>query len=174
MTGIIYELKYPNGSYIGSTIRSIETRVKQHVYHLKKETHCNPILQRVYNMRGMFEVKILETINCDNITELRNREQEYLEQHRPLYNISKSAHYPNHYKDNIALYYDKELCKCNGAQGNILLILLTRKRISNKDKRLQNEECKINLDLNLVIYKEDKYELNEEFSLFLKNKIESL
>lgn len=87
----IYQIsnKINNHSYIGSAI-NLKTRFATHRNRLKNNNHHSIYLQRAYNKYGLenFEFKILEY--CDKSI-LINREQWFLEELNPEYNICKIA-----------------------------------------------------------------------------------
>lgn len=72
MKGIIYKIKcnITNEQYIGSTVKSIKDRMRIHTQ--RKNCSSRQILNR-----GNYEVTILQTIECDQLTDLRKLEREY-------------------------------------------------------------------------------------------------
>lgn len=109
MIGTVYELVYPYGSYIGSTKKLLEKRIKEHTALLKRNKHFNIILQRAFIKYGEFEIKTLEILSCNTIKEIRDREQYYLDTLKPLYNISKTANCPDkfvNYENLITKHYN--------------------------------------------------------------------
>lgn len=102
MTTGIYKItnKLTNYFYIGSS-KNIEKRWKDHISKLRNNNHVNIILQRSFNKysKDNFHIEIIE--KC-NINELLMKEQYYLDELNPYYNISKYAkggdnisHHPN-------------------------------------------------------------------------------
>ena len=87
----IYQIKnIINGDfYIGSS-NNINRRLYLHKYSLKKQNHHSIVLQRAFNKYGEenFEFVVLE--ECKN-EELINKEQYYLDNLNPIYNINKIA-----------------------------------------------------------------------------------
>lgn len=85
----VYRIKniVNNKIYIGSS-KDIEKRWKRHRYELKNNKHHSPTLQRDWNEYGKdnFIFSILETTN--NILELLDLEQQYIDNLLPVYNIS--------------------------------------------------------------------------------------
>lgn len=75
--------------YIGGCV-NLNKRFSHHVCELNHKRHNNKYLQRDWNRYGQqnFEFVVLELCTRD---ELLKREQYYLDQLRPQYNISKSA-----------------------------------------------------------------------------------
>jgi len=66
--------------YIGSS-QNIRIRIREHFYKLRKQTHNNKHLQRVFNLHGdsIFNIEVLE--NCENKSneDLLDIEQTYLD-----------------------------------------------------------------------------------------------
>lgn len=87
----IYQIRntMTNDSYIGSSVK-FRKRMENHRNNLIKNKHHNIILQRVYNKYGvnLFEVSILELCEIDKLIE---REQYYIDNFNPKYNICKIA-----------------------------------------------------------------------------------
>jgi group I intron endonuclease len=90
----IYQIKnlINNKIYIGSSY-NINARMGQHFSNLKHNKHANPKLQAAYNKYGKenFIFKIL--ITCDP-TMLFWYEQQFIDQWKPKYNISKASDCP--------------------------------------------------------------------------------
>ena len=88
----IYKIlnKITNDFYVGSAI-DVEKRFRHHKNRLRTEKHHNIILQRAWNKYGEanFLFEIIEEVNDKNILLLR--EQYYLDNLYPLYNICKIA-----------------------------------------------------------------------------------
>lgn len=78
-----------NKIYIGSS-KNIENRWKEHTTSLRRNKHINCILQRAWNKYGedSFEFQTLE--NCSQ-EQLFEREQYYIDELKPEYNIGLSA-----------------------------------------------------------------------------------
>lgn len=78
-----------NHSYIGSA-KNLSLRFWQHKNDLRKERHHSIYLQRAWNKYGeaAFEFKILEYCEIDHLI---RREQYYLDELNPEYNICKIA-----------------------------------------------------------------------------------
>lgn len=76
--------------YIGSC-KKLRNRIHLHIRTLKHQNHHSRILQRAFNKYGIenFCVEILEVVN--EIKDLLNREQYYLDFYNPEYNIAKVA-----------------------------------------------------------------------------------
>jgi group I intron endonuclease len=76
--------------YIGSS-KSVECRYRRHVNMLKNGRHHNPHLQHAWRKYGAdkFTLVVLEVAGPD--TDVRTREQFYLDRDRPEYNSSKNA-----------------------------------------------------------------------------------
>lgn len=71
--------------YIGSSI-NIFKRWKRHISQLKNKTHANIKLQKIYNEKGLDNLKFEIIEICDN---LKEREQFYLDSLRPEININR-------------------------------------------------------------------------------------
>lgn len=85
----IYKIFINDWIYIGSTTRSFKERFKEHRNKLKSKTHCNPILQNLYNKYKTLSFEIIEIIS-DNTT-IIYREQFYIDNLNPNINICKTA-----------------------------------------------------------------------------------
>lgn len=73
--------------YIGSS-KCLYSRFKNHWNQLSKNKHCNKILQNSFNVGKVFSVRVIEECNCDKLIE---REQHYIDNLSPEYNILKIA-----------------------------------------------------------------------------------
>lgn len=168
MTGFVYELVFPHGSYIGSTKKKVETRVKEHLNLLKKNKHFNIIVQSAYNKYGEFTVKTIEEVNYTDIDEIKEREQYYLDTLKPVYNISRTSRCPSKFyiaEDIIAKHYNllpkshKSLIIAIWAKGK------TYKTVS-KEYNITEEIAKKDLDIlvsmNLLSNNRDYYYINEK------------
>lgn len=87
----IYQIKniITGDFYIGSS-NNINRRFYLHKYSLKKQNHHSIVLQRAFNKYGEenFEFIVLE--ECEK-EYLINKEQYYLDNYNPIYNINKIA-----------------------------------------------------------------------------------
>ena len=87
----IYQIKniITGDFYIGSS-NNINRRLYLHKYSLKKQNHHSIVLQRAFNKYGEenFEFIVLE--ECEK-EYLINKEQYYLDNYNPIYNINKIA-----------------------------------------------------------------------------------
>lgn len=89
-TGIYKIINVTNNKrYVGSAI-DITKRFKKHLYELEHKIHVNPHLQRAYDNDGSdsFELQILEEVEKSSLIE---REQFYLDELKPEYNICQTA-----------------------------------------------------------------------------------
>jgi group I intron endonuclease len=99
-----------NKCYIGSSF-DLTTRLRNHVNMLKKNKHHSIHLQNSYNKNGTdnFSISILEF--CEE-SKLLEKEQYYLDLHKPQYNISLSSQSPmkgrKHSKKTLDLYKDRK------------------------------------------------------------------
>ena len=77
-----------NKIYIGST-KNLRTRMRLHINKLKRKVHDNGKIQNCYNKYGdIFDIEILENCSEDMLIE---REQYYMDNFKPYYNISPMA-----------------------------------------------------------------------------------
>ena len=79
-----------NKMYIGSS-QNMAVRTRRHIRELQDRIHQNPKLQRAWNKYGeeAFEVRYLEIV--EEVDQLLIREQWYLDNLKPEYNIAKEA-----------------------------------------------------------------------------------
>lgn len=79
--------------YVGSS-KKIEYRWKKHREQLRAKNHCNPRWQNSWNKYGedKFVLSVLETV--DNESDLRDREQYWMDFLRPEFNIAPMADRP--------------------------------------------------------------------------------
>lgn len=91
----IYQIKnLINGkAYIGSS-NHLYRRYSDHVRHLSRNEHTNPKLQSSWNKHGMdnFEFSILEFCSIDVLVD---REQWYIDNYVPYFNIAREVGIPN-------------------------------------------------------------------------------
>lgn len=76
--------------YIGSA-EKFSSRVSQHKYHLKKNTHHNRKLQNFVNKYGIESIFFEVIYVCNDEDDLINKEQLYIDELKPFFNISKVA-----------------------------------------------------------------------------------
>ncbi len=103
MIGFIYSIKNTLNdlTYIGSTIRGIEERFKQHMYY--KKVFVNFKLYKAMNEYGVenFYITLLETMTYNAVCELRMREGYYIKLLTPLLNSNIAGRTITQYqKDN--------------------------------------------------------------------------
>ena len=81
--GTVYKLTFPDGkSYIGSTIKSVDLRIKQHTY--AGSCAYSPTLTGLAIKKfGEFKVDILDEIDC--IKSLRATEKKRIKEHNTLH-----------------------------------------------------------------------------------------
>lgn len=84
-----------NNSYIGSTIQGFSKRWSDHKTELLRNIHTNPYLQNAWNKYGeeSFIFIVHEIINNASINKIRDREQYWIDNLNPKYNLSKVSHY---------------------------------------------------------------------------------
>lgn len=91
--GVYAIVNLENGKhYIGST-RSLKKRSKEHAYDLSSERHSSRILQNAWNKYGAdaFRFDIIEVV--EDVKEvLLEREQFWIDQTIPYYNVARKAH----------------------------------------------------------------------------------
>lgn len=90
MSGIYKIINLINGKiYVGSAV-NFKNRFKLHLTRLKNNKHHSPILQNSWNKHGEvnFNFEIIE--ECDKL-KLIEREQYYIDELKPFYNICKIA-----------------------------------------------------------------------------------
>jgi group I intron endonuclease len=89
----VYRIRNLNNdkTYIGSSI-NVERRFREHRYELTAERHINIKLQRAWKKHGegAFHFEVIERIADPSL--LMPREQHWLDQESPFYNICKFAH----------------------------------------------------------------------------------
>jgi group I intron endonuclease len=94
MKNVIYIIRNTINSrlYIGSAVK-FNVRKNQHLHHLKRGTHHNPPLQNFVNKYGIDKIyfEILEICNYDNLIK---REQYYIDNMNPYFNVNKIAQSP--------------------------------------------------------------------------------
>ena len=120
--GIIYEISFENEKYryVGSTKKSLERRIYQHIGELNRNVHINKIMQNVYNKHK--ESMIYKVIEDKIPLELLiQREQVYIDKLEYNLNICKIANIPpTHYK-RLSLY---------NLYGNLIKVFETREEAS--------------------------------------------
>ena len=110
MFGRIYVIKcrINNLLYIGSTIRDLNARMKQHTRDMYKYTTF-----KLYKAMNEFDVKnfdisLLEEFEYDDIKDLRKREGTYIKIIRPLLNKNIAGRtlkeYNEDHKDSLKIY----------------------------------------------------------------------
>ena len=89
---VIYTIicKETNKQYIGSALNHAK-RKREHFYNLKNNKHPNKKLQNAYNIYGAdcFDFKIIEVVEDEK--KLIEREQHYIDNLKPIYNICRVA-----------------------------------------------------------------------------------
>lgn len=85
-----------NKCYIGSTIQGFSLRWSQHRTELYRNIHTNPYLQNAWNKYGKEAFVFIEQERLNNetdINKIRKREQYWLDNLQPEYNLSSVASY---------------------------------------------------------------------------------
>jgi hypothetical protein len=126
----IYKLVSPhtNSVYIGSTCRSLETRLKEHISNYNKWISENKNKGYITSFELLkhrdVNIVLLETFSCNNKYELYDKERYHIEQN--LNNIVNKIR-PNrtpkeYYQDNIIIIKlkkrEKHICQCGGRYCN--------------------------------------------------------
>jgi hypothetical protein len=119
--GIIYKLYNKNDEnifYIGSSTKSLYVRTHQHKRASKKGT--NKLYTYIRDNEGIenFISEVIETVDVDNIRELRQKEQYYLELLKPTLNSHVASTNINiNYKNNPSEYRKKYIKTLKGAHN---------------------------------------------------------
>ena len=93
MNSGLYQISIGDYFYFGQS-QDLKTRKSQHLHHLKKGTHRNPLMQNVYSKYQEFDFK--EVLHCP-VEELNQQEQRLLDSFwgtEGCMNISKCAEAP--------------------------------------------------------------------------------
>jgi group I intron endonuclease len=83
----IYILEFPGGIYVGSS-KHMRRRVLRHIADMRRGTHSNGFLQRVFDKHGEPTCRVER--ECDE-SELLIHEQEAIERLKPRFNLSPTA-----------------------------------------------------------------------------------
>lgn len=92
----IYKITCKNKVYIGQSI-NLKSRIRNHKYHLRKNTHVNKYLQRSYNLyKKLFKFEIIECVLTDNLNYLNEREIFWIDFYKSLesqkgFNLTKGG-----------------------------------------------------------------------------------
>lgn len=122
----IYSIWGEDKYYIGSA-KDIGRRWNEHLYSLRNKKHRNQKLQNFYNKYGEKSLTICIIEECD-YTSLLDREQYYLDNFNPFFNIKKCANRGENcnsklnkklIEDISMLYNNKHNCKEIGEMLNI-------------------------------------------------------
>ena len=85
ISGTIYAIIDDGYFYIGSTTKTLEVRIQQHITDSKKKSNKYSKLYRYINeVRGNWDDIIyipLETVECKTLRELENKEYSYIKPH---------------------------------------------------------------------------------------------
>lgn len=119
-------------SYIGSS-KDVRKRIRSHWGLLRNGKHTNTHIQRAFNMYGEenFIVEILEF--CEESL-LQDREQFFLNQFKPEFNIAKDTKAPMRYRK----HSPETLVKLQGREPWNRGILRTEKEIENIKEGFKN------------------------------------
>ena len=82
----IYKIVCKEKVYIGQSI-NLKSRIKNHKYHLRKNTHRNKYLQRAYNLyEKLFKFEVIECVLVNDLDYLNEREVYWIDFHKSLEN----------------------------------------------------------------------------------------
>ena len=85
--------------YVGSTIRSLETRMKQHLKDMYKFTNFK-LYKAMNQFKGEnFYINLLEEYEYNNIKELRRKEGQYIKIIKPELNVNIAGRTLEEYND---------------------------------------------------------------------------
>ena len=103
-----------NDVYIGSTTKSIETRIMMHKCHFKAFQNGAKRYCRSYDIieKNNYKVYIIENVNCDNRTELEKIEGYYIKNNNCVNNRVAGRTVAEYYLDNKELINEKKRVKC--------------------------------------------------------------
>jgi len=162
MKNCIYKIENNINSkiYIGSA-EKFNLRYNQHKHHLLKGTHHSRILQNFVNKYGFecLSFKIIE----ENVFNLIDREQFYIDKLNPFFNIRKIANSMKGTKrtDEQKKYMLEQRLKKSGYVKNRFVSEETRKKISeaHKGKKISEEAIRKCKETRI---KNNSYKLTEE------------
>jgi group I intron endonuclease len=83
----VYILEFPSGIYVGSS-KHMRRRVLRHIADMKRGTHSNSFLQRVFDKHGEPSCRVER--ECDE-SELLIHEQDAIDRLKPRLNLSPTA-----------------------------------------------------------------------------------
>lgn len=166
-SGFIYMISHNNLFYIGSTTKTIEERLENHIRNYKHFLKGNINFTTVYRILELCKtpkIEILEKVLIRNKDDLRNREKYYIQL---FYNKIVNKNIPNrsykeYYRDNI----DKmKLKNYNYYNNNKEKRKEQMKQHYIKNKEKKNKYCKLYYTIN----KENISKANKEKYEFTKN-----
>lgn len=112
ITGIIYAIIDNEYFYIGSTTKTLEERIQQHIKQSKtKSTKYSKLYNYINNVRGTWDDIIyipLETIECNTEYELKKKEYSYIQPH---INDMNCLNHIQNIKQEYLIYYKKKYYK---------------------------------------------------------------
>lgn len=87
----VYKIEIGGKFYIGSTVSSFKRRWGTHLQEFRKGTHDNPYLQNAFNKYGEGDLKFTIIEIVLNLEDVIIREQKYIDELNPEYNICRVA-----------------------------------------------------------------------------------
>lgn len=98
--GRVYKITNPESDdcYVGSTIYPLRDRFVRHLYCMNNEaTNKRPLYKAMLNLPNeKWEIILLEELECDNLDQLRIREDHYINQLNPNLNQRISFNFSRH------------------------------------------------------------------------------
>jgi len=97
MIGIVYKIwnDVDEEIYIGSTIQSVNKRWNDHKYDSvtphRKKYNCKLYCNMRLHGQDKFHIQCLESFECENLTELHLKEQEYIDNLKPNLNYQRAS-----------------------------------------------------------------------------------
>lgn len=100
----IYCIEISGEKYIGSTL-DLRHRLTQHKSNLKRQRHCNPILQSYYNKYKELTITILKRFEYMDIQTLRKLEKYYIQRENCKFNIQDPT---KNFQEKEVYQFDKQ------------------------------------------------------------------
>jgi group I intron endonuclease len=133
--GKVYKItnKINGEIYVGSTCQTLKQRMCTHISKSYKKPWFK--LYQAFDKYKIdnFEVTLLELCTCENLSELRQHEQRYLDQLHPEYNSINAVHDVNYQRDYKKKYYEKNAEKIKAK---------TRKYVENNKEHIKVKKSK--------------------------------
>lgn len=138
MVGTIYLLKRDDDAYIGSTMKSLDTRYEQHMYSYDKpKLRCynKPLYKRMRECPNDWTISVLEKFEDITRTELLQREGQAIRELKP--NLNKQIPgrtQKDYYNENKDVLYQKH--------RDYIAHNIERRKAYQRDWRLQRMKAK--------------------------------